>query len=86
TNLGGIDKYLTQVTFVQANGTPKEGTGWEFVELFTARKKGAMRFPCSEVETGFWLAPEEIDAWTARRPEEFAPGFLECWRLWRPVR
>ena len=64
----------------------QEGTGWEFVELFTARKRGALRFPCSEVETGFWLALEEIDAWTARRPEEFAPGFLECWRLWRSVR
>ena len=25
-------------------------------------------FPCSEVETGLWLAPDEIDAWTARRP------------------
>ena len=62
-----------------------EETGWEFVEVFTARKRGGMRFPCSEVETGQWLAPEEIDAWAARRPEEFANGFLACWRIWRQV-
>jgi 16S rRNA (adenine1518-N6/adenine1519-N6)-dimethyltransferase len=60
-------------------------TGWEFVELFSARKKGALRFPCSEVETGLWLAPAEIDTWIARRPEEFASGFMECWKVWRQV-
>lgn len=31
-NLGGIDKYLTQVTFVRSNDTPEEGAGWDFVE------------------------------------------------------
>lgn len=31
-NLGGIDKYLTQLTFVKTNGVPEEGSGWEFVE------------------------------------------------------
>jgi 16S rRNA (adenine1518-N6/adenine1519-N6)-dimethyltransferase len=62
-----------------------EKTGMEFVELFTARTKGGLRYPCSEVETGMWLDPEEIDGWVARRPEEFADGFMECWRLWRHV-
>lgn len=31
-NLGGIDKFLTQVTFVRAAGGVEEGAGWEFVE------------------------------------------------------
>lgn len=31
-NLGGIDRFLTQVTFVRSNGVPEEGCGWEFVE------------------------------------------------------
>jgi len=31
-NLAGIDKFLTQVTVVRANGVPEEGAGWEFVE------------------------------------------------------
>lgn len=70
---------LTRIAGLSAS----EATGWEFVALFEAQKQGGLRFPCSEVETGLWMVPEEIDAWTARRPEEFASGFLECWRIWR---
>ena len=59
------------------------GTGWEFVELFTTRHDGPLRWPAEEIETGQWFAPAELDAWTAVRPEDFADGFLECWRVWR---
>lgn len=59
------------------------GTGWEFVEFFTTRHAGQPRWPAAEIETGQWFAPEEIDAWTAARPDDFADGFLECWRRWR---
>ena len=31
-NLYGIDKFLTRVVVVQANGVPEEGAGWDFVE------------------------------------------------------
>lgn len=62
---------------------PSEATGWEFVELFRSRQSGPVRFPCSEVEAGLWLPPEEIEAWMARRPGDFASGFLECWRAWK---
>ncbi len=59
------------------------GTGWEFVELFLTRHDGPLRWPAAEIETGQWFAPAEIDAWAAARPEDFADGFLECWRVWR---
>jgi len=59
---------------------PSETTGWEFVRLYRAEQDRPVRFPCSEIETGLWLAPDEIHAWTTRRPEDFASGFLECWR------
>lgn len=60
------------------------GTGWEFVELFLLDDwKGRVHWPASEIETGQWFDIAEIDAWTAARPEDFADGFLECWRLWR---
>jgi len=59
------------------------GTGWEFVELFTTRHDGALRWPAAEIETGQWFSPAEIDAWTTARQEDFADGFLECWRVWR---
>ncbi len=59
------------------------GTGWEFVELFTTRYDGPLHWPASEIESGDWFPLVEIDAWTAARPEDFADGFLECWRVWR---
>lgn len=59
------------------------GTGWEFVELFTIRWNGNLHWPAAEIETGEWFAPAEIDLWVAARPEDFAGGFLECWRVWR---
>ena len=55
-----------------------ENTGWEFVELFSIRHKGKLRYPCSEVECGAWFSMDEINDWAARRPEDFASGFLEC--------
>ena len=59
------------------------GTGWEFVELFTVPWAGKLRWPASEVETGQWFAPDEIDAWSTARPQDFAEGFLECWKIYR---
>lgn len=59
------------------------GTGWEFVEFFTVRWDGKLRWPAAEIETGQWFTPEEVDTWVAARPEDFADGFLECWRAWR---
>ena len=62
---------------------PCEATGWEHVTLFLARWTGSPRFPCSEVEAAVWMRPEELEAWTTARPEDFASGFLECWKLAR---
>jgi len=61
----------------------RAGTGWEFVQCFILPWDGNLRWPAAEIETGQWFAPVEIDAWAAARPEDFADGFLECWRAWR---
>ncbi len=37
----------------------------------------------SEIETGAFFPPALIDGWTSARPEDFAPGFLECWKTYR---
>ena len=63
-----------------------EATGWEFVRLYEIRAVGAVRYPCSEVEAGLWMAPEEVEAWTRRRPQDFASGFLECWSAFQAAR
>lgn len=62
---------------------PCAETGWEHVRLYLARWDGTPRFPCAEVEAVLWLAPAEIEAWIGARPEDFASGFLECWKLAR---
>ena len=58
-------------------------TGWEHVRIFRVVHEGPVRFPCGEIEDGLWLAPEEIAAWIAARPDDFAPGFLACWEVCR---
>ena len=65
---------------------PAEETGWEFVHLFEVRQTDPIRFPCSEVEAGIWLSPEEANDWISRRSEDFSSGFIACWRAWRAVR
>ena len=62
---------------------PSEATGWEHVALFLARWDGALRYPCSEVEAALWMRSEELDAWAAACPRDFASGFLACWKLAR---
>jgi 16S rRNA (adenine1518-N6/adenine1519-N6)-dimethyltransferase len=37
----------------------------------------------SEIEQGAFFPPTVIDGWTSARPEDFAPGFLECWKTYR---
>jgi 16S rRNA (adenine1518-N6/adenine1519-N6)-dimethyltransferase len=58
-------------------------TGFEFVELYALRGVGRVTFPAAEIECIHAFAPSEIDAWTAARPHDFAPGFLRCWREYR---
>src|SRR5215468_1466845 len=35
-----------------------------------------------EIEKGVFFAPAVIDGWTSARPDDFAPGFLECWKAY----
>ncbi|MBK1827598.1 16S rRNA (adenine(1518)-N(6)/adenine(1519)-N(6))-dimethyltransferase RsmA [Haloferula rosea] len=62
---------------------PTEATGWEHVVLYMVRWDGKPHFPCSEVESTLWLSADEVDAWTRSKPDDFASGFLECWKLAR---
>lgn len=57
-----------------------EMTGWEFVELFKCVHGGPFTFPCSEIEGGLFFPQDLIADWVTARPQDFAPGFLECWR------
>jgi 16S rRNA (adenine1518-N6/adenine1519-N6)-dimethyltransferase len=72
----GIEECDTQQI---AKLDPSENTGWEFIGLYVARYDGALRYPCSEVYAAEWFSMEQVREWVQVRPEDFAPGFIECW-------
>lgn len=63
--------------------TPSEATGWEHVRLFRTFHDGNLRFPSAEIDAAMWFPVTEIETWIANRPEDFASGFLECWKVAR---
>lgn len=56
-------------------------TGQEFVEVFTAEHEGPFVLPPSEIEDALFIPPDTIDSWLSSRPQDFAPGFWEVWKL-----
>ncbi len=63
--------------------TADEATGWEFVRIFEARHNGPFRWPAAEIEWGDFFPTAAVQDWLTAHPEDFAPGFLECWRVWK---
>lgn len=58
-------------------------TGEEFVEVFTTRHNGPFILPPSEVEDAIFFPTAAIEKWLQQRPQDFAPGFWEVWKLVR---
>lgn len=64
---------------------PCEETGWEHVRVYRTAHSGQVKFPAAEVEAAAWFPLAEIEAWIAARPEDFASGFIECWKAACPL-
>jgi 16S rRNA (adenine1518-N6/adenine1519-N6)-dimethyltransferase len=58
-------------------------TDLEFISVYQAAHNGPFRFPPEEISIVMFFPPALVDKWVATKPEEFAPGFIECWRLWQ---
>jgi 16S rRNA (adenine1518-N6/adenine1519-N6)-dimethyltransferase len=58
-------------------------TDHEFVELHLADYTGPIRFRPEEIACGDWFSTALIDQWTSERPQDFARGFVSCWKMWR---
>ena len=58
-------------------------TDQEFIWLYRGLTSGDLVPDNSEIEQGAFFRPAVIDGWTSARPEDFAPGFLECWKAYR---
>ena len=58
-------------------------TEQEFVWLYRGKVHDNPIVNPSEIETGAFFPPAIIDGWFTARPENFAPGFIECWKAYR---
>jgi len=58
-------------------------TDHEFIWLYRCVVSGDLAPNKCEIERGTFLPPAAVDGWTSARPEDFAPGFLECWKAYR---
>jgi 16S rRNA (adenine1518-N6/adenine1519-N6)-dimethyltransferase len=58
-------------------------TDQEFIWLYRGETAGPFSLNRTEIETGAFFPQAVIDGWVAARPEDFAPGFIECWKVYR---
>jgi 16S rRNA (adenine1518-N6/adenine1519-N6)-dimethyltransferase len=75
----GVDAPAIELATIAAS----ERTGWEFVRLYRAQHDGPFTLHPAEIESGAYFTLDQIARWSAARPQDFAPGFLECWRAFR---
>ena len=71
----GVTAELTRVIKLPAS----ERTGQEFIWLYQARHDGPFELARSEIEYGEFFPTDVVSAWLKARPDDFAPGFVECW-------
>ena len=76
--IGAVVETTTKIAEIPAT----ERTGMEFVELHAANYDGAIRYAPDEIEVGQWFKPATVTDWVNARPQDFATGFIECWRAW----
>ena len=74
----GVSAELHRVLKLPAS----EKTGQEFIWLYRGNHSGPFQLARSEIELGDFFPPALVTAWAAARPDDFAPGFLECWRAY----
>lgn len=75
----GVDATLKRIGRLPAS----EQTGQEFIWLYRGEHDGPFPFNRDEITAIKFFPVVVINRWTRRKPEDFAPGFLECWKLWR---
>jgi 16S rRNA (adenine1518-N6/adenine1519-N6)-dimethyltransferase len=75
----GISADLDRIGAIGASNK----TGQEFISIYRGSHDGPVRYNALEIETGGFFGLVTIDLWIEKRPEDFAPGFLECYRAVR---
>jgi 16S rRNA (adenine1518-N6/adenine1519-N6)-dimethyltransferase len=76
----GVKAELTRVSKLPCS----ERTGWEFIWLYRGDHDGPFQLAKREIEHGEFFPIDVISRWVKARPRDFAPGFLECWKVLDP--
>jgi 16S rRNA (adenine1518-N6/adenine1519-N6)-dimethyltransferase len=74
----GIDVPLERVVKLPAS----KRTDYEFVWLYRGQHDGDFNLNRIEIEYGGFFPGTIVAGWIEARPEEFAPGFAECWKAY----
>jgi 16S rRNA (adenine1518-N6/adenine1519-N6)-dimethyltransferase len=60
-----------------------EKTGQEFIVVYRGKHNGPFSYPSEEISAVEFFPIDIVNRWVANKPEDFAPGFLEAWRLFK---
>jgi 16S rRNA (adenine1518-N6/adenine1519-N6)-dimethyltransferase len=75
----GVSVALQKVSKLPAS----QHTDQEFIWVYRGLASDDLVPNKSEIEQGAFFPSTIIGEWTSARPEDFAPGFLECWKAYR---
>jgi 16S rRNA (adenine1518-N6/adenine1519-N6)-dimethyltransferase len=75
----GINVPLKKISKLPAS----ERTDQEFICLYRGERTGDFSPSRTEIETGAFFPEAVIDGWVSARPADFAPAFIECWKVYR---
>ncbi len=57
-----------------------EQTGQEFIWLYRGKQEGPFTLARTEIDEVQFFPLELVERWVEERPDDFAPGFVACWR------
>ena len=72
----GVTAELSRVAKIGAS----ENTGQEFIWLYRGVTEGPFRRARTEIAALEFFPVDLVAEWLTKVPDDFAPGFLECWR------
>jgi 16S rRNA (adenine1518-N6/adenine1519-N6)-dimethyltransferase len=75
----GISASLQKISKLHAS----ERTDQEFIWLYRGEAAGNLSPNRTEIQTARFFPEVIVDGWVAARPEDFAPAFIECWKVYR---
>jgi 16S rRNA (adenine1518-N6/adenine1519-N6)-dimethyltransferase len=75
----GVETDLQRIKKLPAS----QRTDFEFMCLYRGSYHGELHPNPGEIEAGKFFPPAIVDEWIKARPDTFAPGFVECWKVWR---